>query len=113
MRPAAPAAPSVPIAPVPDELRLRVDERRLLRELPKFSHSYAETLTELLQNAYRSGASTVTFAADEARKLLTVSDDGRGAERPEKFITAAATGWSERDVVGPRRAGVLRAPRRR
>ena len=96
-----PPTPTTPAGPAPPELRLRVDERRLLRELPKFFHSYAEALTELVQNAYRAGASTVTFAADEAHKLLTVADDGRGAERPETFITAAATGWNERRVIEP------------
>lgn len=94
-------AHTAPVAPVPHELRLRVDEWRLIRELPKFFHSYGEALTELIQNAYRAGASGVTFASDDEHKLLTVTDDGRGAERPETFITAAATGWSERDVVDP------------
>lgn len=82
------------------ELRLGVDERRLLRELPHFFQSFSEALTELIQNAYRAGARSVTVVLDRDRREVIVQDDGPGAPDPADLLVAGRSGWGPQ-VIAP------------
>jgi len=88
------------------ELALRIDERRLLKEIPFLFQSFEEALTELVQNAYRAGAKTIELAVDHDARTLQVADDGPGAQNPEAFLTAGATGWTD-TLVEPAGLGLF------
>lgn len=90
-----------------EPLRLRVDERRLLRELPQFFSNFSDCLTELIQNAYRAGATKVEITLDRSRRQLVVADNGRGAASPHPMLTAGATGWDEKEVIDPAGLGLF------
>jgi hypothetical protein len=80
---------------------LKVDERRLLRELPAFFQSFRECLTELLQNAYRAGATEVNIVLNKDNRTLLFEDNGSGSDDPQAFLTAGRTGWDESVVTDP------------
>lgn len=75
-------------------LRLGVDAQRLLQEFPSFFTGWSEAMTELVQNAFRAGASRIEFASDVRDRSLLVRDNGPGVPDPEVLITAGSTGWS-------------------
>lgn len=80
---------------------LKVDERRLLRELPAFFQSFRECLTELVQNAHRAGATQIKIVLNRDDRTLVVEDNGSGSDNPKAFFTAGRTGWDESVVVDP------------
>lgn len=81
-------------------LRLDIDKKRLLAEFGNFFQSRDEALTELVQNAYRAGATQVDFALDVDTRTLRVVDNGPGAPDPRSFVTAGQSGWGV-NVVDP------------
>ena len=82
-------------------LYLDIDKKRLLKELPSFFQSFTETLSELVQNAYRANASCILIEIDADHRILKVTDDGTGASDPSTLITAGKTGWDEAVVTDP------------
>jgi glucose-6-phosphate-specific signal transduction histidine kinase len=59
-----------------------------------FNASLTDCLNELLQNARRAQASTVTVTIDADRRL-TVTDDGTGIAHPQTLLTFGKSDWSE------------------
>jgi len=88
------------------DLTLKVDAHRLLKEIPAFFQSFQESLTEVVQNAYRAGARHIAIRLDHDAKVLTVKDDGPGAANPETLFTAGATGWTN-TLVDPAGLGLF------
>lgn len=83
-----------------ERYRLAVNEARLLAEFPAFFQSFDEMLTELVQNAYRSGSTSIQIALNYDTRELTVEDDGPGVADPAQLLTAGQSSWSEA-VVDP------------
>jgi hypothetical protein len=59
-----------------------------------FNASLTDCLNELLQNARRAQASTVTVTIDADRRL-TIDDDGLGIAHPQTLLTLGKSDWSE------------------
>lgn len=79
---------------------------RLIGELPRFFGGWAPMLRELLQNAYRAGATRVEVRLAEGGTSLTLTDDGRGLEHPGVLLAAGRTGWSQA-VIEPAGLGAF------
>lgn len=62
-----------------------------------FNGSAHDVLSELLQNARRAGASTVTIttAGSHGDRLIHIVDDGSGISDPAAVVTLGRSGWSE------------------
>lgn len=62
-----------------------------------FNGSAHDVLSELLQNARRAGASTVTIttAGSHGDRLIHIVDDGSGIADPAAIVTLGRSGWSE------------------
>ncbi len=62
-----------------------------------FNGSAHDVLSELLQNARRAGASTVTIttAGSHGDRLIHIVDDGSGIADPTAVVTLGRSGWSE------------------
>lgn len=62
-----------------------------------FNGSAHDVLSELLQNARRAGASTVTIttAGSHGDRLIHIVDDGSGIADPAAVVTLGRSGWSE------------------
>ena len=58
-----------------------------------FDGTLAQALQEILQNARRSEATSVTITHDRANGWLTVSDDGRGIGDPTALLAFGRSGW--------------------
>ena len=83
---------------------LQVDTPRFLAHLPRFFTSIDAAVAEVLQNAYRSGATRLDMEVGhdaDGRVALTFTDDGPGVADPDVLFTAAKTGWDEERVVEP------------
>jgi hypothetical protein len=58
-----------------------------------FNSSLTDCFNELLQNARRAGASTVTITLSEAHHL-TIADNGSGIADPQTLLTLGQSDWS-------------------
>ena len=83
----------------------RQDRRRAITKVMQFfDGTLAQALQEILQNARRSGATSVAITHDRANRRITVSDDGRGIGDPSTLLAFGRSGWP--------RTCTRRAPRR-
>ena len=57
-----------------------------------FNASLQDILTELLQNARRAGAATVTVT--QSLTEITVADDGGGIDQPDNLLAFGGSGWA-------------------
>ncbi len=80
------------------EVKLKVNNTNLVNNM-RFAFTNKETLiSELMQNARRSGSNFVSFDYDEDNKELVIDDAGCGIDDPQKILTIAESGW-DRDVI--------------
>lgn len=78
--------------------QLSVNPANLVKNL-RFSFTQATTvLGELMQNARRAGATSVSFDYDETHRQLTVTDNGCGIACLKTLLTVAESGWAA-DVI--------------
>lgn len=88
------------------QVQVRVSERGALAN-GRFSFTDRYTLvSELLQNARRAGASLVIVEHDVERRMLTVSDDGRGVDDFQDLLTFNESGWDADTVEREHAFGV-------
>lgn len=73
-----------------------IDETRLFKKIPNFFERPANVLIELAQNGQRAGATELAISLDG--NVLTVSDNGRGADSAEPLFVLAASDWSDESV---------------
>lgn len=61
-----------------------------------FNGSVHDVLNELLQNARRAGATTITIttAGNAGDRLLHIVDDGSGIADPAAIVTLGRSGWA-------------------
>jgi len=88
------------------QLTLDVETPRLLKQLPHFFQSLSSALAELIQNSWRSGATTIDFALlpsieDASGWELIIRDDGPGVTDPATLFTAGRTDWDTTHVIDP------------
>jgi hypothetical protein len=84
-----------------------VNLKRLLPEVPRFFPSFESVLGEILQNAYRSGATEVVVEYDAAHNSLSIQDNGPGLDVPERLLVVGDAGWDESLVIDPAGMGAF------
>lgn len=80
------------------ELALRINEANVIRNLRYAFTDRFTVITELLQNARRSGSPSVWIDYDDTQKRLSVRDFGCGIVDFQDLFSIAQSGWSP-DVV--------------
>lgn len=84
---------------------------RVLHTASRFFSSDREMFGELLQNAYRAGATvvvidTVRNSSDQMISFV-FSDNGRGVDNPQKLLCLGDTGWDADEVIEPAGIGIF------
>jgi hypothetical protein len=79
--------------------RLGVNSERMLGQSSQFFASATDAFAELIQNAYRAGASRVWVAANEKTREIVFRDNGRGCENFQDVLNLASSGWRPDQVV--------------
>lgn len=82
---------------LPSTIKTSVSQAAITKVTRLFNGSAKDVLTELLQNARRAGASSVSIETLDlaGHATLAVSDDGRGIDDPSKLVSLGASGWDE------------------
>ena len=95
-------------------IRARIADEAIAKVMQFFDGTLAQALHEILQNARRSGATSVAITRDLANGRITVSDDGRGIGDPRTLLAFGRSGWPKdlRSAEHPRRMGVFSLARR-
>ena len=95
-------------------IRARIAEEAIAKVMQFFDGTLAQALHEILQNARRSGATSVAITRDRANGRITVSDDGRGIGDPAALLAFGRSGWPQ-DLRGsehPAGMGIFSLARR-
>ena len=74
-------------------IRARIAEEAISKVMQFFDGTLAQALQEVLQNARRSGATSVAITHDQTGGRITVSDDGRGISDPRTLLAFGRSGW--------------------
>ena len=91
----------------PSERRIeaRVHPDAILRVPQFFKASFSETLSEILQNARRSGATKVAIDISDDG-AVTMTDDGSGVADPQTLLSFGESRWNEQVKNDERPAGM-------
>ena len=95
-------------------IRARIAREAIAKVMQFFDGTLAQALQEILQNARRSGATSVAITRDQANTRITVSDDGRGIGDPTALLAFGRSGWPK-DLHGaehPAGMGIFSLARR-
>ena len=95
-------------------IRARIAREAIAKVMQFFDGTLAQALHEVLQNARRSGATSVAITRDLADGRITVSDDGRGIGDPAALLAFGRSGWPK-DLHGaehPAGMGIFSLARR-
>ena len=95
-------------------IRARIAEEAIAKVMQFFDGTLAQALQEILQNARRSGATSVAITYDRASRRITVSDDGPGIGDPRALLAFGRSGWPK-DLHGaenPAGMGIFSLARR-
>ena len=95
-------------------IRARIAGEAIAKVMQFFDGTLAQALHEILQNARRSGATSVAITRDLANGRITVSDDGRGIGDPRTLLAFGRSGWPK-DLHGaehPAGMGIFSLARR-
>ena len=95
-------------------IRARIAREAIAKVMQFFDGTLAQALHEILQNARRSGATSVAITRDQANTRITVSDDGRGIGDPTALLAFGRSGWPK-DLHGaehPAGMGIFSLARR-
>jgi hypothetical protein len=82
-----------------EDMTFSVNVTRLLSESGQLFASADDAFTEIVQNAYRAGARTLTIRANPANRTVSFHDDGAGCATVADVFTLAASGWDETSVI--------------
>ena len=74
-------------------IRAEIAREAIAKVMQFFDGTLAQALQEVLQNARRSGATSVAITRDLANGRITVSDDGRGIGHPGTLLAFGRSGW--------------------
>lgn len=91
---------------VAKSLNFTVSEN-LVSEAPRFFPGMDALVKEMLQNAYRAGAKSLTFTLNPKAREFSVQDDGCGIEDPQALLTIGQSGWEDSEQYDPAGIGAL------
>lgn len=74
--------------------------KNIIPKIPQFWSSPYAAIAELIQNAYRSGATDIHIQTNPELGLLVIRDNGRGIQRLDDFLTVGNSDW-EKAIVEP------------
>ncbi|GAB4577484.1 MAG: hypothetical protein Fur0022_02150 [Anaerolineales bacterium] len=74
--------------------------KNLLPKIPQFWETPGTAFAELVQNAWRAGATEIHLQVDADAEILTIRDNGRGIQALDDFLTIGQSDW-ERTVTEP------------
>ena len=95
--------------PLPKTVQASVSDKMLAHVPSFFEASLFEVLTELFQNARRSGANQVDVVyrpAGNGSATLAVVDDGSGIPDPQILLAFGTSAWTSAEVRGEQPAGM-------
>lgn len=76
-------------------LKLKVNEKALIKNLKLAFTSSTTYIDELIQNARRAKATRVDIWYDKEHRALYVKDDGIGIDDMQSLLSVAESGWDE------------------
>jgi hypothetical protein len=74
--------------------------KNILPKIPQFWETPGAAFAELVQNAFRAGATEIHIQVDPDAGQLTIRDNGRGIQSLEDFLTIGDSAWDE-EIVEP------------
>ena len=74
-------------------IRARIAEEAIAKVMQFFDGTLSQALQEIIQNARRSGATSIAITHDRTNRWITVSDDGRGIGDPRALLAFGRSGW--------------------
>jgi ribosome-associated protein YbcJ (S4-like RNA binding protein) len=80
-----------------DFISVKVNDSRLIKELPRFFRDAYSYVIELAQNAYRSGATRLSITATEG--IVQFTDNGHGIDDPIVIFTVAESAWENSNIA--------------
>ena len=89
---------------MPAQIRASIHQDAINRVSEFFNATTGDIMKELLQNARRSGASSVDVTIEEDR--IIVSDNGMGIRNPEAILAFGLTAWDQRTNQSEHPAGM-------
>ena len=95
-------------------IRATIADEAITKVMQFFDGTLAQALHEILQNARRSGATSVTITHDQSDRRITVSDDGRGIGDPRTLLAFGRSAWPKdlRSAEHPAGMGIFSLARR-
>lgn len=77
-------------------VQIKINESNFLANLGAIFSNTGKVINELIQNASRANATTITFttSVENGRANLIVLDDGSGITDMQKLLSVAESGWS-------------------
>ena len=95
-------------------IRARIADEAIAKVMQFFDDTLVQTLHEILQNARRSGATSVAITHGRPDGRITVSDDGRGIGDPAALLAFGRSGWPQdlRGTEHPAGMGIFSLARR-
>ena len=95
-------------------IRARIADEAIAKVMQFFDGTLAQALHEILQNARRSGATSVAITHGRPDGRITVSDDGRGIGDPAALLAFGRSGWPHdlRGTEHPAGMGIFSLARR-
>ncbi|PMM69848.1 ATP-binding protein [Vibrio sp. 10N.261.46.F12] len=77
-------------------VQIKINESNFLANLGAIFSNTGKVINELIQNASRANATTISFTTsiENGRANLTVLDDGSGITDMQKLLSVAESGWS-------------------
>ena len=92
------------ITEIPESIQATIHQDAINRVSAFFNASTEDILNELLQNARRSGASTVDISTEGGE--ISVTDNGDGIGNPETILAFGQSGWDENTTLRENPAGM-------
>ncbi|MHA7590038.1 ATP-binding protein (plasmid) [Vibrio harveyi] len=93
-----------------NSVQIKINENNFLSNLGAIFSNTGKVINELIQNASRAKATTISFttSVENGRACLTILDDGSGIADMQKLLSIAESGWSsDVDKCNPYGMGFL------
>ncbi|MEZ9319119.1 ATP-binding protein [Vibrio sp. 10N.222.49.E4] len=93
-----------------NSVQIKINENNFLSNLGAIFSNTGKVINELIQNASRANATTISFttSVENGRACLTILDDGSGIADMQKLLSIAESGWSsDVDKCNPYGMGFL------
>jgi hypothetical protein len=74
--------------------------KNILPKIPQFWETPSAAFAELVQNAFRSGATEIHIQVDLDAGQFTIKDNGHGIQSMDDFLTIGDSAWGE-EIIAP------------